>query len=90
MHSGKVAEAKPGDFEAALERYKTYFLEGTVLDSGKTTPTFVQTGKIPVLQEVPHKYVKALSFMPSWMVAYNYPQNVNNDGIIIPGQLRRS
>jgi prolipoprotein diacylglyceryltransferase len=29
--------------------------------------------------------VKALSFMPQWMVAYNYPQNVNNDGIILPG-----
>lgn len=23
--------------------------------------------------------------MPVWMVAYNYPQNVNNDGILIQG-----
>ena len=23
--------------------------------------------------------------MPRWMIAYNYPQNVNNDGILIPG-----
>ena len=23
--------------------------------------------------------------MPTWMVAYNYPQNVNKDGILIPG-----
>jgi prolipoprotein diacylglyceryltransferase len=34
---------------------------------------------------VPRRQVKAFSFIPIWMVAYNYPQNVNNDGIIIPG-----
>ncbi|MBC7937579.1 MAG: prolipoprotein diacylglyceryl transferase [Rhizobacter sp.] len=83
--SGKVALAKDGDFQAQLERYKTYFLDGTVLDSGKTTPTFVTDRKSASLQAVPHRYVKALSFMPVWMVAYNYPQNVNNDGVLIPG-----
>lgn len=83
--TGKVAEAKPGDFMTGLERNKTYFLNGTVADSGKATPTFVTDRKNATLAEVPHKYVKALSFMPIWMVAYNYPQNVNNDGIIIPG-----
>jgi len=29
--------------------------------------------------------LKAPSFIPTWMVAYNYPQNVNKDGIVIPG-----
>jgi phosphatidylglycerol:prolipoprotein diacylglycerol transferase len=82
---GKVTEAKPGDFQAVLERQKTYFLEGMVLDSGKISPTFVTDRKSASLETVPHKSVKALSFMPVWMVAYNYPQNVNNDGIIIPG-----
>ncbi len=83
--NGKVEEAKAGDFQVQLEKHKTYFLEGTVLDSGKTAPTFVTDRKSTSLETVPHKYVKALSFMPDWMVAYNYPQNVNNDGIIIPG-----
>lgn len=83
--NGKVVEAKPGDFEAGLLRSKSYFLEGTTIDSGKITPTFVTDRKSTSLETVPHRYVKALSFMPVWMVAYNYPQNVNNDGIIIPG-----
>ncbi len=83
--NGKVAEAKPGDFEAGLERYKTYFLDGRVQDSGKAMLTPVTDRKSNSLAEVPHKYVKAPSFLPRWLVAYNYPQNVNNDGIQIPG-----
>jgi phosphatidylglycerol---prolipoprotein diacylglyceryl transferase len=83
--NGKVVEAKAGDYESQLVRYKTYFLEGAVKDSGKTTLTYVTDRKSESLEAVPHKFVKALSFMPDWMVAYNYPQNVNNDGIIIPG-----
>ena len=83
--NGKVAEAKPGEFMAGLEKNKTYFLSGSVLDSGRATPNMVTDRKSTSLETVPHKYVKALSFMPVWMVAYNYPQNVNNDGILIPG-----
>ena len=83
--SGKVAEAKPREFEAHLELNKSYFLEGAVTDPGKTAPVYVTDRKSISLETVPHKYVKALSFMPTWMVAYNYPQNVNNDGILIPG-----
>jgi len=82
---GKVVEAKEGEFMAALERNKTYFLNGTAIDPGKSTPTFVTDRKSESLETVPHIYVKKLSFMPTWLVAYNYPQNVNNDGILIPG-----
>ena len=82
---GKVIEAKPGEFELNQERHKTYFLEGRVIDPGSITSTFVTDRKSPDLASVPHKYVKAPSFMPVWMVAYNYPHNVNNDGILIPG-----
>ncbi|MBC7686830.1 MAG: prolipoprotein diacylglyceryl transferase [Aquabacterium sp.] len=84
-NSGQVAEAKPGEFEAKLVQHKTYFLQGAVLDTGKALPTYVTDRKSNSLETVPHRYVKALSFMPVWMVAYNYPQNVNNDGILIPG-----
>ncbi|NDE11286.1 MAG: diacylglyceryl transferase [Chitinophagia bacterium] len=83
--SGKVVPAQKGAFEAQLELHKTYFLNGTVLDSGKNTPTYVTDRKSSTLELVPHLKLKAYSFIPTWMVAYNYPQNVNNDGILIPG-----
>lgn len=83
--SGKVVPAQKGAFEAQLELHKTYFLDGTVLDPGKNTPTYVTDRKSSTLELVPHLKLKAYSFIPTWMVAYNYPQNVNNDGILIPG-----
>lgn len=36
------------------------------------------------LDQVPHKSVKAPSFLPVWTVAYNYPNNVLHDGIAFP------
>jgi phosphatidylglycerol:prolipoprotein diacylglycerol transferase len=83
--SGQVVPAQAGAFEAQLERHKTYFLQGTVIDPGKTSPSYVTDRKSSSLEMVPRRQVKAFSFIPIWMVAYNYPQNVNNDGIIIPG-----
>lgn len=35
--------------------------------------------------EVQHASVKAPSFLPDWMVAYNYPHNVINEGVQIQG-----
>ncbi|MDO9373115.1 MAG: prolipoprotein diacylglyceryl transferase [Ferruginibacter sp.] len=83
--AGNVVLAAPGDFEKKLEQHKTYFLEGMVYDSGSTAKHYATDRKSSSLAAVPHKYLKAPSFMPTWMVAYNYPQNVNKDGIIIPG-----
>lgn len=40
------------------------------------------------LQEVPHKFYpkpSSLSFLPDWLFAYNYPNNVNKSGIPIAG-----
>ncbi|CAN5804838.1 hypothetical protein BH11BAC3_BH11BAC3_42030 [soil metagenome] len=83
--AGKVVEAKPGDFEKNLEKNSSYFLEGKVTDSGTHVANYITDRKSSSLAEVPHRYLKAPSFMPVWMVAYNYPQNVNKDGIVIPG-----
>ena len=83
--TGKVVEAKPGEYQAQLEKYKTYFLEGKVLDPGASMMTNVTDRKYESLDKVPFKNVKAVSFLPVWMFAYNYRQNVNKDGIIIPG-----
>ncbi|MEO6230842.1 MAG: prolipoprotein diacylglyceryl transferase family protein [Ferruginibacter sp.] len=83
--TGKVVEANPGDFEKNLEKNSTYFLEGKVTDSGAHVANYITDRKSSSLSAVPHRYLKAPSFMPVWMVAYNYPQNVNKDGIVIPG-----
>ena len=60
-------------------------MEGTVVDPGKTSPSYVTDRKSSSLETVPRRQVKAFSFIPVWMVAYNYPQNVNNDGILLQG-----
>jgi len=83
--SGKIVLAQKGAFEAQLALHKTYFLDGMVLDPGKNTLTYVTDRKSSSLDLVPHIELKAYSFIPTGMVAYNYPQNVNDDGILIPG-----
>jgi prolipoprotein diacylglyceryltransferase len=83
--NAKVIVAAPGDYERNLEKYSTYFLEGKVLDSGALKPVEVTDRTDASLDKVPHAYFKAPAFIPTWMVAYNFPQNVNSDGIKIPG-----
>lgn len=68
---GKVVEAKAGEYKSQLEKYSEYFLKAH--PESKT------------LEDVPHKSVKGPAFLPTWMIAYNYPQNVNNDGIVLNG-----
>ena len=84
-NKGKIVLAKEGDFQKQLEQYKTYFLNGEVKDEADLGSIFVTDRKSNTLAEVPHKSFVAPSFLPVWMVAYNYPQNVNKDGIKIPG-----
>ncbi len=37
------------------------------------------------LNTVPHISAKAPGWLPRWVFAMNYPHNVNNDGVLIPG-----
>jgi phosphatidylglycerol:prolipoprotein diacylglycerol transferase len=37
------------------------------------------------LQNIPHAYFKGPGFMPEWFWAYNFPHNVNEVGVPIPG-----
>jgi prolipoprotein diacylglyceryltransferase len=37
------------------------------------------------LDKVPHKSFRGPEFLPTWMFAFTYPHNVNEDGILIPG-----
>lgn len=81
---GKTILSQPGDFENGLQKNASYFLEGKATDANNR---LIQvTDRIyPSLAEVPHKYFRGPSFLPKWLFAYSYPQNVNKDGILIPG-----
>ncbi len=62
------------EFENQLNTNTTYYFnEGTAIVKPDSSIT------------VRHAYFKAPSFLPVWMVAYTYPQNVNKDGVPIPG-----
>lgn len=81
---GNLSLAQPGDYEKALQANSTYFIEGKVTDS--TGKSYFVTDRISkTLQEVPNKKFKGPGFLPDWLFAYSFPQNVNNDGIPIPG-----
>lgn len=41
--------------------------------------------KVNSVEEIPHKHVKAPSWLPVWMVAYQYSNNVLSHGTPIPG-----
>ncbi|MFC4261665.1 prolipoprotein diacylglyceryl transferase [Ferruginibacter yonginensis] len=82
--SGNVSIAGAGEFEKALQKDSTYFLEGKIIDrNGKEAYVTDRTSK--TLSEVAHKSFKGPSFLPTWLFAYSYPQNVNNDGVVMPG-----
>lgn len=80
---GHVVLAKPGDFEQKLKEHETYFLNGTVKDSSGQT-IMVTDRTSASLAEVPHASFSVPKFIPKWMVAYTYPHNVNEDGILLP------
>lgn len=82
---GNLSLAAPGDFEKTVQANSTYFLEGAVKDSSGRLD-YVSDRTASSLNEVPHKSVKGPSFLPKWLFAYSFPQNVNNDGIDIPGE----
>lgn len=81
---GNVRPAAEGEFQNKLEEHSTYFLKGTVSDSD-SREVFVTGRTYPSLEEVPHRSFTGPSFLPAKFFAYAYPQNVNNDGIAIPG-----
>ncbi len=81
---GKVLEAGPGDFQKNLEKNSTYFLNGEIYKADSTlTPVTDRTYES--LAKVPHKSFKAPAFLPVWMFAYTFPNNVNKDGVSIAG-----
>jgi phosphatidylglycerol:prolipoprotein diacylglycerol transferase len=85
--TAKVMPVTPDEYQQQLKTYDLYFLQGKVVDSGTTFPVTVTDRTSPTLSDVPAKSFTAPSFLPVWIAAYNYPGNVNKDGILIPGNL---
>ena len=81
---GKVVEAAPGDYQNQLNKNAAYYLKGEVYNKDSALVQ-VTDRTYESLEKVPHKKLKAPSFIPVWMVAYTYPNNVNKDGVLIPG-----
>ncbi len=65
-----VRLAEPGEFQKALQNNQTYLQ---------------QEFRGVKLEDIPHASFKAPSFLPIWMVAYSYPNNVNSMGIRLAG-----
>ena len=80
---GHVVEAKPGDFEKKLKEHSDYFLQGRATNPDSTVSS-VTDRLSNSLAEVPHKNFRAPSFLRTWMVAYTFPNNVNEDGELLP------
>jgi phosphatidylglycerol---prolipoprotein diacylglyceryl transferase len=81
---GKVVEAAPGDYQNQLAKNANYYLDGKVL--GKDSALVQVTDRTyESLEKVPHKSFKGPSFLPTWLFAYTYPNNVNKDGVQIAG-----
>jgi phosphatidylglycerol---prolipoprotein diacylglyceryl transferase len=69
----KIVLAGEGDFQRTLDSNRTFFL---------------RDGSVNELKDVDHISFKkpgALSFLPNWFFAYNYPNNVNETGTPISG-----
>ncbi|MEO5502039.1 MAG: prolipoprotein diacylglyceryl transferase family protein [Ginsengibacter sp.] len=81
--AGKVVKSAPGQFEQKLTTDSLYFLHGYVLDANGEK-TFVSDRDAETLDRVPHKSFAGPSFLPTWLFAYTYPHNVNEDGILLP------
>jgi len=81
---GHVVPATPEQFQEKLREHSTYFLNGTVTDAPGVS-TMVTDRHEESLDKVPHKSFRGPKFLPTWMFAYTYPHNVNEDGILLPG-----
>ena len=80
---GHSVPATPEQFQQKLKENSTYFLNGSVSDAPGVY-TMVTDRHETSLDKVPHKSFRGPSFLPTWMFAYTYPHNVNEDGILLP------
>ena len=80
---GHVVPATPEQFQQKLKENSTYFLKGSVEDASGVYS--MVTDRIETsLDKAPHKSFRGPRFLPTWMFAFTYPHNVNEDGILLP------
>ena len=79
---GHVVPATPEQFQSKLIRNATYFLNGSVTEASGIS-TNITDRHSESLEKVPHKSFRGPSFLPTWMFAYTFPHNVNEDGILL-------
>lgn len=77
LNSAYITTSQSGVVSATQEQFRQQLQLNTAYytDEFKTTD----------LSKIPHKTVKAPSWLPVWMVAYHYPHNVINNGMAISG-----
>lgn len=80
---GHVMPATPEQFQEKLHEYSNYFLNGTVTDAPGISTMVTDRHEVS-LDKVPHKSFRGPAFLPTWMFAFTYPHNVNEDGILLP------
>jgi prolipoprotein diacylglyceryltransferase len=80
---GHVVPATPQQFKQKLKEDSTYFLRGIVQDAPGVS-TMVTDRYESSLDKVPHRSFKGPDFLPTWMFAFTYPHNVNEDGVLLP------
>ncbi len=68
---GSIVEAAAGQFQNSLVNGSQY-TQYLVREFGS-------------LEKIPHASFRGPSFLPDWFFAYNYPHNVNEVGVPIPG-----
>lgn len=66
----KVVRADDSTFRQSLEANSTIYMQQSDFTS---------------INEIQHRHVPAPSWLPRWMVAYNFPHNVINEGVKISG-----
>ena len=79
---GHAIVASPGDYDKKLKENSSYFLTGKV--SNPDSSSFPVTDRIySDLNHVSHAPFRGQAFLPTWLFAYTYPHNVNEDGILL-------
>ena len=68
---GSIVEAAAGQFQ------------NTLVTGSEYTQYLVR--EFGSLENIPHAFFKGPTFLPNWFFAYNYPHNVNEVGVAIPG-----
>jgi phosphatidylglycerol:prolipoprotein diacylglycerol transferase len=69
--AGRIVPGDIGRFNQSLAIHNQFFIS--------------QFGKLDAVPHITYPKPGSLSFLPDWMLAYNYPHNVNDAGVSIEG-----